>query len=287
MSEASDGAGVTHRKEATARLRAAGVADPAGDYRRLFVWAYEKGAAGGSQSADAPNSMTVSVLKDAVGKRCQRVPVSRITGTRAFWKGEFLVTDAVLDPRPETETLVELALHEPFGKVLDLGTGSGCILVSLLSERPEARGVGTDISDAALLVAGENAARAGVADRIVLPVSDWFADTGGRYDLIVSNPPYIAAEEMAALEPEVRDHEPQKALTDGADGLTAYRIIAGSVLDHLRPGGRILVEIGPTQGEAVMRLFRTAGLEDVAVHPDLDGRDRVVSGRAPADDMAL
>lgn len=287
MSETSDGAGVTHRKEATDRLRDAGVADPAGDYRRLFAWAYEKGGAGGPQSADAPNSMTVSVLKDAVGKRCQRVPVSRITGTRAFWKGEFLVTDAVLDPRPETETLVELALHEPFSKVLDLGTGSGCILVSLLSERPEARGVGTDISDAALLVAGENAARAGVADRIVLPVSDWFADTGGRYDLIVSNPPYIAAEEMAALEPEVRDHEPQKALTDGADGLTAYRIIAGSVLDHLRPGGRILVEIGPTQGEAVMRLFRTAGLEDVAVHPDLDGRDRVVSGRAPADDMAL
>ena len=121
-----------------------------------------------------------------------------------------------------------------------------------------------------------------VADRLILPVSDWFDDVGGRYDLIVSNPPYIAADEMAGLEPEVRDFEPRQALTDGGDGLSAYRTIARHAPDHLTPGGRLLVEIGPTQADAVCRLFREAGLEDVQVHPDLDGRDRVVGARAPA-----
>ena len=119
-----------------------------------------------------------------------------------------------------------------------------------------------------------------MADRLVLPLSDWFDDVGGRFDLIVSNPPYIALDEMAGLAPEVRDHEPREALTDEADGLTAYRIIARHASDHLRPGGRVLVEIGPTQAAAVAGFFRAAGLEDVTVHPDLDGRDRVVSARA-------
>ena len=141
--------------------------------------------------------------------------------------------------------------------------------------------MGTDISAAALLIAGENAARHGVAGRVVLTPSDWFVDIGGRYDLIVSNPPYIAAAEMAALAPEVRDHEPRGALTDEGDGLSAYRAIAEGAARHLVPGGRLLVEIGPTQGPAVSRLFREGGLERVEVHPDLDGRDRVVSARRP------
>ena len=163
--------------------------------------------------------------------------------------------------------------------MLDLGTGSGCIVISLLAERLKAKGVGTDISQKAVLVAGENAVMAGVADRLVLPLSEWFDDVGGRFDLIVSNPPYIAAAEMADLAPEVRDYEPRQALTDDADGLTAYRILARDAPDHLTPGGRILVEIGATQGQAVAELFSGAGLEDVEVHPDLDGRDRVVSAR--------
>jgi release factor glutamine methyltransferase len=191
------------------------------------------------------------------------------------------VTRDVLDPRPETETLVALALAEPFTRVLDLGTGSGCILVSLLAERHAAQGVGTDVSPAALLIAGENAAWHGVAERVILTPSDWFGDIGGQYDLIVSNPPYIAAHEMAGLSPEVRDHEPRGALTDEADGLTAYRAIAEGAGRFLVPGGRLLVETGPTQGPAVSRLFAGAGLEAVAVHPDLDGRDRVVSARRP------
>ena len=133
-----------------------------------------------------------------------------------------------------------------------------------------------------MLVAGQNAATAGVADRLVLPVSDWWADLGGTYDLIVSNPPYIAAGEMAGLAPEVRDHEPRGALTDGADGLSAYRAIAGGAPDHLSPGGRILVEIGPTQTTAVVAILRAGGLDVAAVHPDLAGRDRVVEARLPA-----
>nr|MDJ0639557.1 HemK/PrmC family methyltransferase [Paracoccaceae bacterium] len=178
--------------------------------------------------------------------------------------------------------LVELALSEPFSKVLDIGTGSGCILISLLMERPEALGVGTDISEEAVLIAGENAAKHGVDDRIILPVSDWFDDVGGRFDLIVSNPPYIARDEMDALSPDVRDHEPRRALTDDADGLTAYRVISTEARNHLAPSGRLLVEVGPTQGNAVQQLFKAAGLEDVSVHSDLDSRDRVVSARMPS-----
>lgn len=253
--------------EALSALRAAAIPDAATDVRRL--WAHARG-----------QTDPAVWFAEAVKARLARKPVAQILGRRAFWTGEFVVTPDVLDPRPETETLVELALAEPFSKVLDLGTGSGCIIVSLLMEQAQARGVGTDISVQAVLVAGENAALHGVADRLILPVSDWFADIGGQFDLIVSNPPYIAAAEMADLSPDVRDHEPRQALTDEADGLSAYRVIARHAPDHLTPGGRLLVEIGPTQGKAVAELFRSAGLEYVQVHRDLDSRDRVVAARA-------
>ncbi len=252
------------REEAVTVLRSAGVPDAAGDARRLHVWAE-----------------TEAAFAEAVQRRGARVPVSQIIGRRAFWTSDFTVTPDVLDPRPETELLIELALLKQFQKVLDVGTGSGCILISLLLEQPGAKGVGTDVSEQAILVAGENANRLGVADRILLPLSNWFDDIGGRFDLIVSNPPYIAAAEMSDLQPEVRDHEPRIALTDEADGLTAYRKIAKDAPDHLTPGGRLLVEIGPTQADAVTELFRTAGLENIASHSDLDGRDRVVSANAP------
>ncbi len=215
-----------------------------------------------------------------MARRCERVPVSQIVGWREFWGRRFRVTPDVLDPRPETEALIEVALQEPFERMLDLGTGSGCIAVTLLAESEDATGVATDISPEGILVAGENAASHGVADRLILPLSEWYADIGGRFDLIVSNPPYIAADEMDGLAPEVRDHEPRIALTDKADGLTAYRAIATGAGDHLTPGGRLLVEIGPTQAEAVSDIFSAAGLDVVAVHPDLDGRTRVVEARA-------
>ncbi len=216
----------------------------------------------------------------AVLRRAEGEPMSHILGYRDFWKHRFKITPEVLDPRPETEILVAAALERPFRRVLDLGTGSGCILVSLLADMPGAEGVGTDISDRAVLVAGENAQALGVADRVLLPLSDWWDDVGGRYDLIVSNPPYIAAGEMAGLAPELA-YEPRAALTDGGDGLGAYRAIAPGLRDHLAPGGRVLLEIGPTQGAAVAAMLSEAGLAEVRILPDLDGRDRVVGAFAP------
>lgn len=222
------------------------------------------------------NEADIAQFKHFVGRRAEREPFSHIAGYRDFWKHRFLVTKDVLDPRPETECLIDLALSEPFSKVLDLGTGSGCIVASLLVERPDARGVGTDLSEAAVLIAGQNAKALGVAERVIFPLSDWYDDIGGQFDLIVSNPPYIAVNEMSGLAPEVTRYEPRLALTDEGDGLGAYRKIAAGALAHLLPGGRILVEIGPTQAGSVAEIFFTAGLEDVSVHADLDGRDRVV-----------
>ncbi|MEL6587065.1 MAG: peptide chain release factor N(5)-glutamine methyltransferase, partial [Pseudomonadota bacterium] len=180
-----------------------------------------------------------------------------------------------LDPRPDTETLVEAALQAPFARVLDLGTGSGCILLSLLHERPHATGVGTDLSAKALAVAAQNADRVGVATRVTWRQSDWLAAVTGTFDLIVSNPPYITAAEMGGVAPEVL-REPALALSPGGDGLDAYRAIARDAPNHLDAAGRLLVEIGPTQGGAVCALMAEAGLRNIAVLPDLDGRDRVV-----------
>ncbi len=196
----------------------------------------------------------------------------------AVYDHEFKVTADTLDPRPETETLVAEALNAPFQKVLDLGTGTGAIVISLLAARPAAKGVATDLSETALAVARENAEAIGVADRLELAQSDWFSDVIGTYDLIVSNPPYIALDEMAGLAPEL-SHEPRMALTDEGDGLACYRVIAATARPHLTTGGRLLVEIGHMQGAAVASLFAQAGLEDVEILNDLDGRNRVVCGK--------
>ncbi len=177
--------------------------------------------------------------------------------------------------------MIEAALAQPFDRVLDLGLGSGCILVTLLAERTSATGVGADLSEPACLQASANAVLHRVQDRAEILCSDWFSAIKGRFDLIVSNPPYIALDEMAGLEAEVRDHEPEMALTDGGDGLGAYRELAAGAPDYLLPGGRILVEIGPTQGSAVAALFDAAGLSEIRIIPDLDGRDRVVSAQIP------
>jgi release factor glutamine methyltransferase len=211
--------------------------------------------------------------------RMARQPVSQIIGSRAFWGRRFAVTRDTLDPRPETECLVESCLDLPFARVLDLGTGTGCILLTLLAERPSATGVGTDVSQAALDVANTNAQSLGVHHRAIFVASDWFASVTGTYDLIVSNPPYIASGEMACLAPEVHDWEPHLALTPGGDGLDAYRAIAAGAARHLASGGCLLVEIGPSQGSAVVAILQASGFATVSVRPDLDGRDRVVMAR--------
>ncbi|WP_224814497.1 peptide chain release factor N(5)-glutamine methyltransferase [Hasllibacter sp. MH4015] len=214
-----------------------------------------------------------------VAERRKGKSLAHVVGHVAFWNRRFRVTEDVLVPRPETETLIALALEEPFRDLLDLGTGSGVIAVTLLAECQDAVGIACDISATALAVAEGNARSHGVADRLHLEQSDWFECIGGDYDLIVSNPPYITEDAYADLAPEVL-HEPRIALTPGGDGLAAYRAITAEAQTHLRPRGRLIVEIGYDQGAAVAELFREAGLDEVAVHADLDGRDRVVAGRS-------
>lgn len=213
-----------------------------------------------------------------VDRRIAREPMSHILGYRDFWAHRFKVTSDVLDPRPDTETLVAEALKVPFDRVLDLGSGSGCILISLLAERAGTTGLGVDLSTAALIVARENADSIGVSDRVTFLEGSWFEPVTGKFDLIVSNPPYIAKGEMHALQAEL-GHEPRMALTDEADGLTAYRAITSGALAHLAPGAHLLVEIGHEQGQAVVALFSGAGLTDVRLIQDLNGKDRVVMGR--------
>lgn len=216
-----------------------------------------------------------------IARRALGEPVSKILGYREFWKHRFQVTTDVLDPRPETECLLVLALAQPFARVLDLGTGSGAILLSLLADRPAVRGVGADLSPAALQVAAVNRAALGLEERAELVESDWFSNVTGPFDLIVSNPPYIALSEMPDLSRDVLGFDPRMALTDESDGLSVYRLLAAQSAAYLAPRGRIIVEIGHSQGPAVADLFRAAGFDAVQVHPDLDGRDRNVSAIRP------
>ncbi len=258
-------------------LQAAGVSDAPRDARRLL--AHAMGLAPDRLTLHLSDPLTPdqsAAFQAALAARRRRQPVSQIIGSRSFWGRSFRVTRDTLDPRPETETLIEAALAAPFRQVLDLGLGSGCILLTLLAERPEACGLGTDISPAALAVAQGNAQDLGLGQRARFAVSDWWGGVMGQFDLIVSNPPYIAMSEMAALAPEVRDWEPRLALTPGDDGLSPYREIARGALAHLAPGGRLIVEIGPTQARAVSGYFTEAGLISPRVLQDLDGRDRVV-----------
>lgn len=268
-------------RAAISRLVAAGIPDAPRDARALLAHA----------AGIAPDRLTLhlgdplppraeAAFDTAITRRAAREPVSHITGTRLFWGRSFRVTPDTLDPRPETEILVETALSEPFLKLLDLGTGTGCILLSCLADRPMAQGIGTDIHPATLAVAEGNARDLGLSARAQLILSDWFAAVPGQFDLILSNPPYIAEGEMAALSPEVL-REPHRALTPGGDGLAAYRAIAKGAPARLMPGGRLMVEIGPTQGPAVAAFFAAQGLQDIRILPDWDGRDRVVAARKP------
>ncbi|MBM1632248.1 peptide chain release factor N(5)-glutamine methyltransferase [Sulfitobacter mediterraneus] len=268
---------------AAARLRAAGVPDPARDARILLAHAASVDAA--RVTLIAPEEIAPEIaerFEQLVALRAVRVPVSQLIGSRGFYGRDFRISRDVLDPRPETETLIELALSAPFERVLDLGTGSGCILVTLLAERRTASGVGADLSEAACLQASANAVLHEVAGRAEVIQSDWFDRIEGRFDLIVSNPPYLAATEMADVAPELRDHEPAMALTDGLDGLSVYRIIADQAQGYLTAKGRVLVEIGWQQGDAVCAIFRDAGWAGVTLAHDLDGRPRVVCADTPA-----
>ncbi|PKQ14143.1 MAG: peptide chain release factor N(5)-glutamine methyltransferase [Alphaproteobacteria bacterium HGW-Alphaproteobacteria-1] len=270
-------------RAAVRRLEFAGVDGAAGDARALLAEAM--GVARDRLTLHLTEELdagTGARFEAMLARREGREPVARILGRRLFWGREFVVTPDVLDPRPETECLIAAALDGPApARLLDLGTGSGCIAVTLLAQWPGARAVASDVSPGALAVARGNAEWHGVAGRLDLVESDWFAAICGRFDLIVSNPPYIAEAEMAGLAPEVRGHDPRMALGDGGDGLSAYRALAQGAVGHLVPGGRILVEIGWRQGAAVVGIFAAAGLSGIRVMPDLDGRDRVICAHLP------
>ncbi|NDY42829.1 peptide chain release factor N(5)-glutamine methyltransferase [Dissulfurirhabdus thermomarina] len=240
---------------------------------------------------ERPLSPGQSACLDAwVARRAAREPLAYILGRWEFWSRAFEVTPATLIPRPETERLVEaaLALRDRGGwtapRVLDLGTGSGVIAVTLAAEWPDARVVAVDASPEALAVARRNALAHGVAGRVRLVCSDWgsaLAPRGWAFDLVAANPPYVAAGDMAWLPPEVRDHEPRRALHGGPDGLDAVRRILAEARRLLRPGGRLLCEIGWDQAPAAAGLARRQGLDRVRVHRDLAGRDRVLAARRP------
>ena len=270
--------GAAALRAAIPRLQAGGIEDAGLDARVLL--AHALGLAQDRLTLHLPDQMTDAqsqAYEAAILARLSRQPVAQIIGQRQFWGLNFRVTPDTLDPRPDTETLVAEALKAPFVNMLDLGTGTGCILLACLQSAPLAQGLGVDVSAAALAVAKGNAQSLGLGARALFRGSDWFSTVKERFDLIVSNPPYIAADEMAGLAPEVRDWEPHLALTPGGDGLEPYRIIAREAPSHLVEGGRLLVEIGPTQATAVSELFAEQGLQNIRVLPDMDGRDRVVS----------
>lgn len=261
-------------------LRAAGIDSAARDARALV--AHALGVAANRIVLLGSDPIELKAQERLAGyleRRLRHEPVSKITEWRQFWGRDFHISKAVLDPRPETETVIVEALKHPAATVLDLGTGSGILAVTLMAEWPKAQALATDISPDALAVAGENAARYDIGDRLSFAQSNWFESVQGEFDLIVANPPYIAMEEMAGLDRDVRDFDPHIALTPGGDGLDPYRLIAASVGRHLSPDGRLIVEIGHQQAADVQQIFQDAGLSSLCCHPDLAGRDRVISAR--------
>ncbi len=249
-------------------------------------------AASGLRSVDligapeAPLGAAASRVEAFAARRAAGESLSRIRGRREFWSLTLAISPDVLDPRPETETIVEAALAkfaERRGealRVLDLGVGSGALLCAILREFPAARGLGVDLSEGAARIARANVEALGLASRAEIRAGDWGAGLDGPFDLIVSNPPYIRSGEIAGLAREVRDHDPRLALDGGADGLEAYRAILPQIAGLLAPAhGWFFLEVGAGQAEAVKDLAVEAGLADLAILPDLAGVARVVGGR--------
>lgn len=273
-------------------LRAAGIDAPAREARLLLTHAAQVPPAVMIGFPERPvDAAAAAAFRALLARRVEREPISHLLGEREFWSLPFLVSRDVLDPRPDSEVLIEAVLAEMEDRakprrVLDLGTGSGCLLITLLRELPSAQGWGVDLSPAALDVARRNATRLGVSDRAILREGRWTdaldpAD-GRTFDLIVSNPPYIVGSDIDHLAPEVARHEPRLALDGGADGLDAYRALAPLVARHLGAGGLVALEIGVGQAEDVTALFVGAGLVAAGRRRDLAGHERCLLFRHPA-----
>lgn len=272
---------------AVQRLSEAGVAEPRRDARLLIGHVLGGGpeiALGFPERAVGPaEARRIAAL---ISLRAGRRPMAQILGRREFWSLPFLVTGDTLDPRPDSECLIEAALarigdRKALLRILDLGTGTGCLLLSLLHELPNATGVGVDISPAACSVAARNAAALGLAGRADIVTGDWGRGISGRFDVIVANPPYIPENELAGLEPEVSAFEPDAALSGGADGLSAFRALAPDLARLLARVGLVVIEIGSGQADSVATVMGGRGLACEAVIRDLAARERGLVLRRP------
>ena len=262
------------------RLRRAGIADARREARLLV------GVALGWDAARVlgfpETELTAAAgerLATMLARRAAREPISRILGHREFWSLQFELSPETLDPRPDSETLIEAALaalgdRSRAYRVLDCGTGTGCLLLALLSELPQATGTGIDLSEGALETARRNAAALGLAARARFIRADWTDGLSGVWDVILANPPYVASDQIDGLEPEVARYEPRRALDGGVDGLAAYRALAPAIARGLAPGGLAAVEIGAGQTQEVTGIMAGAGLALRAVRHDLSGEDR-------------
>ena len=265
------------------RLKAVKIESPRREARLLLAYATGKTvewivAHDGERAEEFPQ------FENALVRREAREPLSHILGEREFWSLPFQVNASVLDPRPDSEIIVSAVLaHYPASdrplKIVDLGTGTGCLLLSILSEWPIAEGIGVDISESALSTARENASRLGLSARATFVQSDWNSELDETFDVVASNPPYIPSAEIDGLAPEVARYEPRCAIDGGADGLFAYRQIADVLPRILKPTGLVALEIGQGQDGSVPEILRNSGIQTVSLEKDLAGIPRCVLGR--------
>ncbi len=276
----------TLHRDARARLSAAGIADAALDARILVE---DLTGTSCTDLLSRPDTVVppdaAARLSAALARRIAGEPVHRILGAREFYGLRLTLAPDTLEPRPDTETLVDVALphlaraadRAGSARLLDLGTGTGAVALSLLSAEPRAQAVATDIAPGALAAARANAVSLGLAERAAFVLSDWFDQVTGRFDIIVSNPPYIPSAEIESLAREVREHDPRRALDGGVDGLDPYRIIARGCDAHLAPGGVVAVEIGAGQGPDVTGIFAAQGYRLLENRRDLAGHERALA----------
>ena len=272
-----------HVSRAADRLRAAKIESPRREARLLLAYATGKTV----EWVVAHNDERTEELpkfENALGRREAREPLSHILGEREFWSLPFQVNASVLDPRPDSEIIVSSVLayyldtDRPL-KIADLGTGTGCLLLSILYERPTAEGIGVDISESALSTARGNASILGLSARATFVQSDWDSELDGTFDVVLSNPPYIPTAEIGSLAPEIALYEPRCAIDGGADGLVAYRRIADALPQLLEPNGLVALEIGQGQDSYVPKILSDSGIQIVSLEKDLAGIPRCVLGR--------
>jgi len=265
------------------RLSGAGIDAARAEARLLLRHATGFSAERQVSAPDAPlDRQQLACLEAAVSRRSRREPMAQILGRREFWSLDFEVTPDTLDPRPDSETVIEAALaaldsRVPPYQILDLGTGTGCLLLALLSELPAASGVGVDIAPGAARVARKNAERLGFSRRACFIAGDWITALDGRFDLVLCNPPYVPTDVIETLEPEVARFEPRRALDGGADGLGAYRQLIPDLSRVVGAAGKVVIEVGIGQADAVAEILKRSGFGGQARHADLAGIERCIS----------